>query len=681
MLSDRPRVPPQSSPPPQASQPLASWYMPGFSDGLGNRLLMFDNTRAPAWELLRLRADFATAPRFETALRASVEQLAAFRHTAFSTVRCVDERTAGGGVAIVSSYESGRRLSETLERPRSAGVAIHLLRQITPAIATLHRQGLAHGVLTVDRIVLAPRGRVLVRDHALGSAIDTLQWSASRLWVELGVIAPANLVAPLSNPRTDVIQIGLIALSVMSGRRIDPTEHPGQIGRVLDKLEKMLGLRNPTAFQALRTWLLRALQLQAPSFESAEDASEALRDWSEEAAAEEADFELPTATASTRAALFGERSVESPRQLPARPVAAQRTESVTERAPQLPPSPPRRAAPPPAIESRTTGELLEYPSESATEPKAAPVLEPRLVPSQAIALRSTHRAASTPWTRHHTSLHLSDDVEMPSLDADASSEVSTERSAGSGSARALRITAAASLLVAIAEAVALMYLLVFRGPAAPAEPLANAIAAGTPGTPGTQGTEGTTIDPAAGALSAVEAPSTSASPAGPGPQRGPRVGRDEPRVASELAARPRPQEAAPAPATMRVSSPIDLQVFEGDRLLGSTRGTVQVPPGRHRLVLVNKELGYSVRRIVDVVPGQALSLTVTPGNGSVNINATPWAEVWVNGTSIGVTPLARVSMPLGEHEFVFRHPQLGERRKKARVRSGNVTSVTIELGS
>lgn len=650
--------------------------MPGFSDGLGNRLLMFDNTRAPAWELLRLRADFATAPGFEAALRARVEQLAAFRHTAFSTVRCVDERAAGGGVAIVSSYESGRRLSETLERPRSAGVAIHLLRQITPAVATLHRQGLAHGVLTVDRIVLAPRGRVLVRDHALGSAIDTLQWSASRLWVELGVIAPANLVAPLSNPRTDVIQIGLIALSVMSGRRIDPTEYPGQIGRVLDRVEKMVGLRNPTAFQALRTWLLRALQLQAPSFESAEDASEALRDWSEEAAAEEADFELPTATASTRAALFGERRVDSPRQLPARPVDAQRSESVTEPMPPLAASPQRRTAPPLVIESRATGELLEYPSESATERKAAPVLQAPLGASQAIALRSTHRAASTPWTRHHTSLHLSDDVEMPSLDADASSDDSIERSAETGSVRALRITAAASLLVAIAEAVALMYLLVFRGPAAPAEPAANAIAAGTLGTSGTQatqGTVGTTTDPAAGAGEA----SGSA-----GPQRDPRrSGRDDPRAISDPAARPPAQEALPPPATVRVSSPIDLQIFEGDRLLGSTRGTVQVPPGRHRLVLVNKELGYSVRRIVDVVPGQALSLTVTPGNGSVNINATPWAEVWVNGMSIGVTPLARVSMPLGEHEFVFRHPQLGERRKKARVRSGNVTSVTIELGS
>lgn len=664
MLSDRPRVPPQPSARPQTSQPLASWYMPGFSDGLGSRLLMFDNTRAPAWELLRLRTEFATAPGFEAALGARIEQLAAFRHPAFSTVRCVDGRAAGGGVSVVSSYESGRRLSETLERPRSAGVALHLIRQITPAIATLHRQGLAHGVLTVDRIVLAPRGRVLVRDHALGSAIDTLRWPASRLWVELGVIVPSNAVAPVSDPRTDVIQIGLIALSVMSGRRIDPTEYPAQIGRVLDKVEKMVGLRNPTAFQALRTWLERALQLQSPPFESAEDASEALRDWSEEAAAQEADFELPTATASTRAALFGERRGESPRQLPARPVDAQRSGSVFVEAPlPAPPPPQRRAAPAPVIDSGATGELLEYPSESAAGDRAAPLRQAPLVQSQTIALRSTQRAASAPWTRHHTSLHLSDEVEAPSLETLHTTDASTERPAEARSGRALRITAAASLLIAIAEAVALMYLLVFRGPAAPAEPEANAIAQGTP------------ADPAAGAVEA--------SPASTGPQQELRAsGRDEPRAVTDTTDGARVQEAVPSPATVRVSSPIDLQVFEGDRFLGSSRGgTVHVPPGRHRLVLVNKELGYSVRRIVDVVPGQALSLTVTPGSGSVNINATPWAEVWVNGTSIGVTPLAKVSMPLGEHEFVFRHPQLGERRKKARVRSGNVTSVTIELGS
>ena len=45
--------------------PLASWYTQGTSDGLGDRLLMFDNTSAASLELLRFRSDLAETPGFE----------------------------------------------------------------------------------------------------------------------------------------------------------------------------------------------------------------------------------------------------------------------------------------------------------------------------------------------------------------------------------------------------------------------------------------------------------------------------------------------------------------------------------------------------------------------------------------------------------------------------------------
>ena len=47
----------------------------------------------------------------------------------------------------------------------------------------------------------------------------------------------------------------------------------------------------------------------------------------------------------------------------------------------------------------------------------------------------------------------------------------------------------------------------------------------------------------------------------------------------------------------------------------------------------------------------------------VNLNALPWAEVWIDGRRIGETPLANIKIPLGDHEAVFRHPQLSERRQ------------------
>jgi serine/threonine-protein kinase len=67
---------------------------------------------------------------------------------------------------------------------------------------------------------------------------------------------------------------------------------------------------------------------------------------------------------------------------------------------------------------------------------------------------------------------------------------------------------------------------------------------------------------------------------------------------------------------------------------------------------------------------------VQPPDGRVSINALPWAEVWIDGSPIGETPLANLSLPVGQHEIVFRHPQLGERREMLIVKAGVDTRVS-----
>ena len=134
------------------------------------------------------------------------------------------------------------------------------------------------------------------------------------------------------------------------------------------------------------------------------------------------------------------------------------------------------------------------------------------------------------------------------------------------------------------------------------------------------------------------------------------------------------------PGGIRVSSPIELEVFEGDRRLGSTAtGIVSAPAGRHEVELINSVLGFRSRQVVDVRAGQVVALTVSPPNGSININAVPWAEVIIDGKPVGETPIGNLSIPLGEHEIVFRHPQLGEARRTAIVRSDAVTRVSANL--
>ena len=140
--------------------------------------------------------------------------------------------------------------------------------------------------------------------------------------------------------------------------------------------------------------------------------------------------------------------------------------------------------------------------------------------------------------------------------------------------------------------------------------------------------------------------------------------------------------AAPAPRVggIRVSSPIELEVFEGDTRLGSTAaGILSAAAGRHEFDLVNSALGFKSRQVVQIKAGLTVPLTVSPPNGSININAVPWAEVLIDGKSIGETPIGNFSIPLGEHEITFRHPQLGEVRRTAVVRADAVTRVSANL--
>ena len=272
---------------------LASWYMPGFSDGLGSRLLMFDNTQAPSWELLRFRAELTADPGFETALRGRVMQLSSFRHRGFSAVRGVEDLGSGNGVALVSTYVAGKRLTELLERPRGAAAAIRLIRQLTPALAALQKQGpgVVHGALTTDRIILAS-GRFLIREHVLGSVLQRLTWPAGRFWTELGIVQTGEGPARL-DARADVTQLALIALSLMLGRSVNPAEYPHRIDELLERVARTSGTRAPLAFQQLRRWLERALGVAGRPFDSAQEASDALTGWSDEPYTDEADFELP----------------------------------------------------------------------------------------------------------------------------------------------------------------------------------------------------------------------------------------------------------------------------------------------------------------------------------------------------------------------------------------------------
>lgn len=106
-----------------------------------------------------------------------------------------------------------------------------------------------------------------------------------------------------------------------------------------------------------------------------------------------------------------------------------------------------------------------------------------------------------------------------------------------------------------------------------------------------------------------------------------------------------------------------LQILEDGKLVGSTDSErILMPAGEHTFEFASAPLGFSVSKNVTIVAGKAQTVAIDLPRASLNINATPWAQVWLDGQPLGDTPIGNLTTTIGSHEVIFRHPQLGERR-------------------
>ena len=560
------RFPHVPSPAPEKPVVRALPHTAGFSDGLGERHLVFDPAAGLSLEVLRFKREFSDSPEFEGALLARLEALSTVQHPSLSTVHSVD-RVSDHELTLVSKHTPGKRISELFPKAQGPAFALELIRLVTPALATMQRagDGMAHGMLSADRVVVTRDGRLVVVEHVLGPAIESLHLSRERL-NELGLVVPAGTETMQFDGRTDIAQLGFIALSLLIGRKLNPADYPEKVPALLDEFARTAN--SPMLAGKLRTWLERAMQISPRSFASAREAQASLGDLPD-------DIDVQVAAAA------------------------------------LTPVP------------------NAFPQEAAVAPEGT--------------------AGSDKQTSG------------PSRGKDATAKKSGGRRYGTWAIIGLG-------LVAVGEAVALFVVPYLRTPtevievrpasvttaalpAAPTPlptplvsqetvaPLASSAAAAAPGTT-------TPPPPAADSAAAAQLPAAPATPAGP------RFG------------------------GMTVVSSMELQVFENGKLLGSTTAPIAMNEGQRILEFVNETLGFKHRQTVAVKGGQMTTVNIAAPNGRLSINAVPWAEVEINGKSLGETPLANVSLPIGTHEITFRHPQHGVRKQTVVVKADGMTRVT-----
>ena len=140
-----------------------------------------------------------------------------------------------------------------------------------------------------------------------------------------------------------------------------------------------------------------------------------------------------------------------------------------------------------------------------------------------------------------------------------------------------------------------------------------------------------------------------------------------------------PKSSGPLGGWLSVSAPFDVQVVEHDEVIANGSAKIMLAAGRHDIVLANRALGYQETRRLDVTAGQTTTVRIDPPPATINVNARPWADVSIDGTDLGQTPISNATVSIGSHQLVFRHPQLGERRETVLVTLNGPNRIAVDL--
>jgi hypothetical protein len=651
----------------EAAARLVQSDLPGavFEDGLGQRFRSAASSEMPAREVLVLRPAFTLVPSFEFALRERTERLESFRHACYARVRGI-ERRAGiePTLEIVSDAGQGIRISELLAGAQAQRIpidihaALWLIRQLVSAVAALHetRRDIAHGAIAPERIMVRPPGRVLIVDHVLGAALEQLRYSRHRYWTELRVPLPPGDLR--FDHRADVLQVGMVALSLILGRALRPEEFPERIG---DVVASAWAVSPQGGFEplppGLRGWLARTLQIDAHrSFPSALEGRAELD-------AVLGDTELLASPSSLEAFLTRLHAAHSATALSA--VAASAAASPLQRAAFA--VAPVREDVPDIIALATPLQSSE--DRGGISAADCSVSHDENFPAAGAEDAAEGMEAATPrWSGRKVA-----GVAGALVLAAVTGWLLTRRPGpppGNAASGTLELSTSPSDVIAVIDGqprgatpltIALdpgAHTVELRGPG---EPKTISITI-SPGMKVSQYVElGREADPAEEALDGVRPVNLPLSPIQP--------------VETGAPAPPSPVENG----TVLVQSAVDIQVFDSGAFVGSGAEPLVMRPGRHELELLNRDLGIRQPAVVEVVAGRNSIVSPSLPNGTLSLNAIPWAEVWIDGERVGETPIGNVALRVGSHDIVFRHPELGERRQTIVVTAVEPGRLSVDL--
>ena len=629
--------------------------------------------------------------------------------------------------------------AETHLLPVEMHAALGLVRQLVHAVAVLHDKApdVCHGAIGPERIVVTPNARLVLSEYVLGSAIERLRYSNKQYWQDLRVPLPRSYGMPHLDRRTDVTQVGATALALIIGRPLADDEFPAQISEMT---ASALALSPTGALEPLplplRVWLQRALQIDSKTpFSSAPEA------WAEldrvlHYSDPIAEIEALRAFMSRYHAAVG--SVEpshaaTPQATPAVAMSSAAVPSTSvQAAPAYTPMPTSNHASPSSASPASTPQASPAPvsAPQSTAPATPPLAKPAVgAGSSGFWEKSTKTsvdmpAPPPPVEQVRQSVSAKNPLSKFKLAAAAVLLIGLTSAITLGALRFMAAPVAAdgmgTLVVQTNPTGATVEV---DGQPRGATPLSLSLSPGRhtlklanegnvrsmPITivAGSQVSQLIELPRAASLLGELQVRTDPAGaqvtvdghPYGRSPLtvEGLSPGVHSVLLENELGSMTQevkieagttaslvvPLNApknAPVSGWISVSAPVALQIFEDSRLLGSSQSDrIMVSVGRHDLVLVNEAVGFSQSQVVQVTPGRVTPIKPRWPSAPMSFNASPWAEVWVDGQQIGETPLANISVPVGTHDVLFRHPELGEKHVRAVVTLSAPAKVSVDM--
>jgi eukaryotic-like serine/threonine-protein kinase len=546
-------------------------------------------------------------------------------------------QTEDGTLFMAMEYLSGRSLARVIaeDQPIPEGRVVHIGAQILAALAEAHALGIIHRDLKPENVMLESRRDepdfVKVLDFGIAKLNEPGDGAGKLTQAGIvcgtpGYMSPEQVRGDELDPRSDLYSVGVILYEMLTAKLPFEADTPmGLVTKHLVEAVPPLGVRKPglhvsPGLEALVLSCLAKNREERPG--SAEELRASLLTWAAQGEPKGRPTPPPARTLIMDAAEAREPLArpESGGVKVWRPPTAPAAGAPPRTGPQLTqavartPAPRRLERTPPAMEPGGTRAMHPpqaepTPAERRPPPPAELAVSPaeRRTPSPRVSGKGAARPAPPQGPRHEM-----DDVVQTQDDLPPRAQRQAPRS------RVILIAGASAGAALIAILVAW----------------------------------GLTRQPSG------KAPATPAAVAAPTPAPLPAPRPESPRPAAPLV----PAAVEPRPPVPEAAPPVEARSEARTESRLPRREADSPPPRESR---AHAKGIRSVREELNSIPTPSAG----SGDGVLSVNATPWADLWVDGAKIGETP-REMRLGAGTYRLRATHPSLGAREVTITVQAG-----------